>query len=233
MSILAIDVGGSDLKLCTLDDDGVEVTSVTRTPTPRPATPDSVIAAVIDFADHHRPFDRVALGFPGVVIDGVAMNAPNLDEGWDAVPLAARVSDGLGCPVRAANDADVAGLGVLATEPDAGRGVELVITLGTGMGSGLFVDGKLVPNLELGHHPLAQGRTYEQWLGKAGLEELGVDAWRERLLQALGVIRRIFNPQKVYLGGGNARFLTGDQLPDRVRIVGNRPGLIGGASLYR
>ncbi len=229
---LSVDVGGSDLKLATLDPTGAVIAGPLKTPTPRPATPEAILGTITEAAAPLRPFDRVAVGFPGVVVAGVAMNAPNLDHGWDAVAVGARLTETLGCQVRVANDADVAGLGVLATESDAARGVELVITLGTGMGSSLFVDGALVANLELGQHPFDQGRSYEGWLGNARLRETGIDGWRQRLLDALGLLQRTFGTRRIYLGGGNARLVLTEQLPDGVRVVGNRLGLVGGFYLY-
>ena len=229
---LAVDVGGSDLKLATLGVGGVTLTETTRTPTPRPATPARVLEAIVSAASDHRPFDRVAVGFPGVVENGYALNAPNMDGAWDEIAIEQRLSSKLACPVVVANDADVAGLGVLNTVTDSGRGVELVITLGTGLGAGLFVDGRLVPNLELGHLPFDGGRTFEGWLGKAGLAELGRERWQQRLVEALSVIRRAFNPARVYLGGGHARLVDASILPSWVTIVGNRPGLLGCAFLY-
>ena len=108
----------------------------------------------------------------------------------------------------------------------------MVITLGTGMGSALFVDGILVPNLELAHHPFAEGKSYEQWLGNRSLEELGQSVWQEWLVKAIDQMRHTFNFDVLYLGGGNSRLLKGWNLPADVRLVDNIAGLLGGIALW-
>src|SRR5439155_15374288 len=105
-----------------------------------------------ELAKAHGSFDRVSVGFPGVVRRGITLNAPNLNGKWGGFHLADALTKKLGVRVRAANDADVQGYGVIS-----GEGVELVITLGTGFGSGLFVDGKLVSNLDIDNHLLKDG----------------------------------------------------------------------------
>ena len=102
-------------------------------------------------------------------------------------------------PVRVANDAGVQGLGVVE-----GRGVEMVITLGTGMGCALFLDGRYVPNLELAHHPFQKGKTYEDYVGMKTLEKVGKKKWNRHVAKVLAQIEPIWNPRKIFLGGGNA-----------------------------
>src|SRR5947208_5702702 len=150
---LAIDIGGTGIKALILSATGKPLTERSRVKTPRPATPQAVINAIVEMAKQQGEFDRVSVGFPGVVRRGVTVTAPNLNGKWGGFHLADALSKKLGVPVRVANDADVHGLGVIA-----GDSVELVITLGTGFGSGLFLDGKLVPNLELGHDPFQKDK---------------------------------------------------------------------------
>jgi len=114
----------------------------------------------------------------------------------------------------------------------AGHGVELVVTLGTGFGSGLFVDGKLVPNLEIGHHPLQKGKTYEDLLGDAALKKVGKKKWNRRLVRAIQTLDPTFNYDRLYVGGGNAARIT-VKLPPNVKIVSNVAGLLGGLALWR
>lgn len=222
---LAIDIGGTGLKLLVLDPSGRPLTDHVRVPTPRPATPDAVLD-VIQEAAADLSFDRISCGFPGVVVDGSTLNAPNLDPGWAGFPLADALSTRLGAPARVANDADVQGFGAIQ-----GRGVELVVTLGTGVGGALFTDGRLVPNLELGHAPFRDGRSFEEVLGLENLEQIGVDAWRSALTQAIGIWTALFNPRTLYLGGGNARLVG--ETPDGVQVVDNRAGLVGGLALWQ
>lgn len=224
---LAIDVGGTGLKMIALDDAGVPLSERTRVLTPRPAEPGPIVDALVAMAPAHGRRDRVSVGFPGVVLGGVVSTAPNLDGAWSGFPLAATLEARLGCPVRVANDADVQGHGVIE-----GEAVELVLTLGTGMGASLFVDGHLVPNLEMGHHPFEEGRTYEESLGKAALEEVGKKVWNQRLRRALATLQALFNPRQIHIGGGNAKKVKGD-LPPGVRLVDNRAGLLGGIALWR
>lgn len=226
MRTLAIDIGGTGLKMLVLDEHGEPQTERTRVFTPSPATPQNVITALAGSAEAHRPFDRIAVGFPGVVVDGVTLNAPNLYPSWTGFPLASALQERLGAPARVANDADVQGYGAIE-----GKGVELVVTLGTGVGGALFVDGILVPNLELGHAPFERGKSFEQVLGKAGLKSIRKKAWRKALDRALRIWLALFNPRRLYLGGGNAKKVR--ELPDeRVVLVDNQAGLLGGIRLW-
>ena len=224
MRTLAIDIGGTGLKMLVLDDTG-PVTERTRVLTPAPATPHAVMQALASMAPAHRPYDRISCGFPGVVVDGVTLNAPNLHPTWAGFPMADQLREVLGAPARVANDADVQGYGAME-----GQGVELVVTLGTGLGSALFLNGQLVPNLELGHAPFRQGKSYEQVLGKAGLEASGKKAWRKALAEAIGTWQRLFNYRRLFIGGGNAKKVK--EVPGNVVIVDNRAGLLGGIALW-
>lgn len=223
---LAVDVGGTGIKALVLDDEGQALAPRQRELTPRPAVPEAILATIQTLAAAQE-FDRVAVGFPGVVRRGVTITAPNLHPDWHGFPFAERLSAVLGKPVRVANDADVQGFGAIQ-----GSGLEMVLTLGTGMGSSLFVDGILVPNLELAHHPFLEGKTYEEWLGQASLERIGVEDWRTWLDRAIAQIRHTFNFDVLYLGGGNARMLDQATLPDDVRVVQNIAGLLGGIALW-
>lgn len=224
---LAVDIGGTGTKVLVLDDQGDAIAPRDALPTPRPATPAAVIDVIATLAARQPEYDRVAVGFPGVVMQGVTHTAPNLHLDWRGFPLERELSARLGKPVRVANDADVQGFGAIE-----GTGLEMVLTLGTGLGSALFIDGILVPNLELAHHPFAGNRTYEEWLGQRALEELGDAGWQNKLDEAIDLIRRIFNFNVLYLGGGNARKLDPAHMPADVKIVPNIAGLLGGIALW-
>lgn len=223
---LAVDIGGSGIKVMILDEQGNPLTERERVETPNPATPDAVIHAVIGLAAG-KAFDRVSVGFPGVVRKGVTETAVNLHPDWIGFDLGAVLIQQLDRPVRVANDADIQGLGAVS-----GEGVELVITLGTGIGAALFVDGKLVPNLELGHHPFRKGETYEQQLGRAALDSIGKKRWNNRLERAIDLLERIYNYDLLYLGGGNTKKID-FVLPPNVKIAPNVTGLLGGITLWR
>ncbi len=224
---LAVDIGGSGIKVIVLDRDGNPQSERTRVETPRPATISAVIGATLDLAASLGDFDRVSVGFPGVVRDGVTKTAVNLTPEWVGFDLATALSNHWGKPVRVANDADIQGFGAIS-----GRGVELMITLGTGFGSALFLDGLLVPNLELGHHNFRHSKTYEEQLGRAALDKVGKDKWNERLEKAIASLQSLFNYDYLYIGGGNAKKVDLN-LPSNVKVVSNETGLLGGIALWR
>ena len=224
---LTVDIGGSGIKVMVLDEAGNPLTERSRQDTPQPPKPDVVIDVIAQLAAGQGEFHRVSVGFPGVVRSGVIYTAVNLDPDWVEFDLASALSERLGKPVRVANDADVQGLGAISS-----KGVELVITLGTGFGSALFVDGKLVPNLEMGHHRFRKGESYEEQLGRATLDKVGQKKWNERLEKAIASLEHLFNYEYLYIGGGEAKKVT-LELPPNVKIVPNVNGLLGGIALWR
>jgi len=223
---LSLDVGGSGIKGMVLDLEGNPLNDKVRIRTPRPATPKAVLRTIGKVATRQPEFDRISVGFPGVVEFGVVKTAPNLDGDWSDVPLADEIEKLTGKPCRAANDADVQGYGAIE-----GKGVEMVLTLGTGMGSAIFSNGHLVPNLELGHHPFRDGKTYEDLLGDAARKAAGKTQWKRWVKQAIEQILPIWNPRRLYLGGGNASKLR-MKLPERVVIIPNVAGILGGIRLW-
>jgi len=225
---LSIDIGGTGLKMLVLDPMGTALDERKRVPTPRPATPGAVIEALRALITGQPAFDRVSVGFPGVVHDGVVWTAPNLHRSWRGVSLAKALREITGRPVRVANDADVQGYASVE-----GHGVEMVLTLGTGLGSALFVDGTLVPNLELGHHPFRNKRTYEDYVGKAALRAVGKKRWRRRVARVIAQIEPIWNYRLLHIGGGNVKLLHPEKMPDNVRLHSNLGGVLGGIALWR
>src|SRR5450759_2746615 len=162
---LAIDIGGSHLKAGVLNPAGEMIAGPQRVETPKPAKPAAVVAALVELARPLGLFDRISVGFPGVVRAGLVLTAPNLrTKDWHRFPLAAELARHLGKPARMLNDASIQGLGVIS-----GRGLECVLTMGTGMGFALFEDGRLGPHLEMSQHPVAARKTYDQYVGNAAL----------------------------------------------------------------
>lgn len=223
---LAIDIGGTGLKALLLGMDGKALTERVRVETPRPATPSAIVPAIVELVRPLGAFDRISIGFPGVVVDGVALTAPNLHKQWRGFDLAGAITERFGRPVRVLNDAGVQGYGVVE-----GRGVELVLTLGTGLGCALYHDGHYVPNLELAHHPFRGGKTYEDYVGAKALHRVGKKKWNRRVAKVLAQIQPIWNPRRIYLGGGNAKHLS-IELPGNVTITSNIAGLTGGIELW-
>jgi polyphosphate glucokinase len=224
---LAIDIGGTGLKALILGADGTALTDRVRVDTPRPATPEAVLTALFQLIEPLGAFDRVSVGFPGVVMEGVTKSAPNLHETWRGFDLARVIADKTGSPTRVLNDAGVQGFGVID-----GKGLEMMLTLGTGMGCALFIDGKYVPNLELAHHPFRGRKTYEQYIGAKALDKVGKKKWNKRVLKVVRQIEPVWNPRKIYLGGGNAKHLK-IKLPANVKVTSNIAGLLGGVALWR
>jgi polyphosphate glucokinase len=198
---LAIDVGGTGLKASVIDDSGKLLTDRVRVDTPVGAPPREVVEALVRLVTPLGTYDRVSVGFPGVVREGRVLTAPNLDnKGWKGFDLAGGLGRALGKPVRVANDADVQGLAVIA-----GKGVEMVITLGTGFGTGLYLDGRLGPHLELSHHPFRKGETYDEHLGNAARKKVGNKKWNKRVRKAIDELRSLTSFDHLYIGGGNAK----------------------------
>ncbi|HEX3810091.1 MAG TPA: ROK family protein [Rhizomicrobium sp.] len=226
--ILGIDIGGTGLKAAVIDTKGKLVSKRVRTPTPRHCPPKIMVKTLAKLVAPLPAYDHIAIGFPGVVRDGHVLTAPNLGtKDWAGFALARALSKALKAPARMINDADMQGLAVVR-----GRGIELVVTLGTGIGTALFDHGKLAPHMELAHHPLHSNKTYDEYLGDHELKKIGRNKWSKRVLKTIGILHTLLNYDHLYLGGGNAKKLTG-KLPARTTRVSNTAGVEGGAALWR
>jgi polyphosphate glucokinase len=225
---LAVDTGGTGIKMMALDAEGKPLTERIREATPTPATTTAVLAVFDKIKAQMPAFDRVSVGFPGVIKHGKTFTAANLDPSWIGFPLQETLEKSWKKPVRVCNDAAVQGYGAVK-----GEGVELMLTLGTGMGSALFTSGRLCPGLELAHHIWRKKeRTYEDYLGKRGFEKYGVEKWNTLLQEAIETTCKLFNWDTLYIGGGNAKKIT-FKLPENVKVVSNEDGLLGGVALWR
>jgi polyphosphate glucokinase len=224
---LAIDIGGTRLKAGLLDVKGALVGGPNRVNTPPHPTPLVVVEALVGLAGPLGDFDRISVGFPGVVRQGQVLTAPNLGtQDWHNFPLAASLNEKLGKPVRMLNDAEVQGLGVIS-----GKGLECVITLGTGMGFALFENGRPAPHLELSQHPIHKGKTYDQFIGVVAYREVGKARWNRRLRRVLAAITTLVGFDTLYIGGGNAKQID-IPLAANMQIVGNEAGITGGVKLW-
>lgn len=223
---LAIDIGGSGLKAMLLDPAGTPVSDRQRVPTPEPAVPETVLEGLHELCQLLPGFDRVSVGFPGVIKHGTTLGAFNLHPTWAGFALQTELEKRWKKPVRVANDAAVQGYGAVK-----GNGVELVLTLGTGLGSSLFTNGHLCPGLELGHHPWHK-KTYEDYLGRRGLDKFGKKHWNKLLQEAIEQTARLFNWDHLYLGGGNAKKIE-FRPPENVTIISNETGILGGVKLWQ
>jgi polyphosphate glucokinase len=224
---LAVDVGGTGLKVSLLDAKGRMMTDRLRVPTPYPCLPDVLLRAIAELAQQGPRFDRISLGFPGVIRDGCVITAPHFGtEIWCGHDLTAALTQHLGKPARVLNDAEVQGLGIVK-----GHGLEVVVTLGTGVGSAVFSDGRLAPHLELGQHPLHKGGTYNDYVGNDARKALGAKRWNRRVHKMIATVDTLLNYDVLYLGGGNSANID-FKLPANVRIASNDTGLTGGICLW-
>lgn len=224
---LGIDIGGTHLKASVLGADGQMIEEAVRIATPHPSQPAAVVELLIELVKPLGAYDRISVGFPGVVRRGRVLTAPNLGTpDWRGFALPGVLQQRLGKPVRMMNDATVQGLGVIT-----GRGLECVITLGTGMGFALFDRGFPAPHLELSQHPVHKGETYDQWIGDAALKDVGTKTWNRRVRKAIGIIETLVNYDTLAIGGGNARKIE-FTLPENARTVSNDAGITGGVRLW-
>jgi polyphosphate glucokinase len=237
---LAIDVGGTGLKASVLDTEGRKIVNRVRTKTPYPCPP-RVLIRELDKLTHDLPrWDRVSVGFPGFVRAGRVLNAPNLStkrgpgtalsqklvQKWAGFPLASELEGRLGKPTRLMNDADMHALAVIS-----GEGLELVITLGTGLGTAAFIDSSPAPHLELALMPFRGGGTFQDQLGNRTRRRIGNRRWNKRVLEAVEIFDALLHFDRLYVGGGNAKKLDID-LGHRVELVDNSAGILGGIKLW-
>jgi polyphosphate glucokinase len=226
LKILAIDIGGSHVKVTVLDENGNMLSDYIKADTPSPANPDNIIQVIKELIKD-LTYDRISVGFPGYVRDSIVGTAPNLDDAaWRKYDLGKKLEDELGKPARVVNDADMQGLGIAS-----GKGLELVVTLGTGLGSALLLDGVLLPHLELAHHPITKSKDYDAYMGDKEMEKIGKKKWNLRMERVFKTLKTVFNYDHLYIGGGNSRELTVD-LDDNMTIVTNKDGIKGGARLW-
>ena len=241
---LAVDCGGGGIKASVLDDAGTLRAPAVRVPTPYPLPPERLVATLMDIAAALPPANRITVGMPGMIRHGVVMTTPHyvtrsgphsrvlpeLVTAWSDFDMEAAVAAALGLPALVLNDAEVHGAGVVA-----GSGVELVLTLGTGLGSALFDGGVLAPHLELSQAPVRWGTSYDTYVGQLERIRLGDGRWSRRVRRVVDGLRPVFWWDRLYLGGGNSRQITPlvlSRLGDDVVVVPNSAGIVGGVRAW-
>lgn len=225
---LGLDIGGTGLKASVLDVNGRMTVDRVRVPTPRGCTPEQMVDALAGLVKPLPAFDRISIGFPGVVRNGRVITAPHFGNAiWRGFPLQQKLGERLGKPARLSNDAEVQGLGIIE-----GHGLEVVLTLGTGVGSAVFAGGRMTPHLELAHHPIHKSETYNEYLGAAARKKIGTKKWNRRVFRMISIVETLLNYDTLYLGGGNAANVEADKLPDNVKIESNDRGITGGLRLW-
>jgi polyphosphate glucokinase len=237
--VFGVDIGGTGIKGAPVDlDRGDLAQERLKIPTPVPATPQAVIDGVQEVVAAFGWRGPLGVTFPGVVVDGVTRTAANVDAGWVGLDARKLIGERLGLPVVVLNDADAAGIAEMTYGAGRGRGgTVIVLTLGTGIGSAVFVDGHLVPNTELGHLEL-HGHDAEKRASVKAREdqELTWEHWAHRLTKYLAHVEMLFSPDLFVLGGGVSRkperfmpFIQGisaEVVPAELR---NNAGIVGAA----
>jgi polyphosphate glucokinase len=241
---LAIDVGGTGLKASVLSKDGTMAADRVKVATTYPVTPDEMVAQLTKLVQPLPESDRVSCGFPGMVRNGHILSAPHfvtkkgpgsevdkkLVAAWADFDMASALSASLGKPTKVANDADVQGAAVVK-----GGGLEVVITLGTGFGTAVFMDGNLMPHLEVAHQPFRKNQTYNDQLGEAARKKIGDHHWNKRVRAAITCLNGLFFFDHLYIGGGNGSRVDRDELGDlleKITVVDNTAGILGGIKLW-
>ncbi|MEV7390067.1 MULTISPECIES: polyphosphate--glucose phosphotransferase [unclassified Streptomyces] len=241
MQIFGVDIGGSGIKGAPVDlDKGDLAQERCKVLTPHPATPDGVADGVKQVVDHFGWRGPVGLTFPGVISDGTHIRtAANVDKSWIDTDARTLFSERLGgLPVTVVNDADAAGVAEIEFGAGRGRrGVILLLTFGTGIGSALFVDGELVPNTELGHLEL-DGHDAEKKASSKAKEDndLSWEQWGGRVNKYLAHVEMLFTPDLFIIGGGVSRkaekflpYLTGVKAEIVPAQLQNNAGIVGAA----
>jgi polyphosphate glucokinase len=205
VQILGIDIGGSGIKGALVDVvKGELVTERHRIPTPQPATPDAVADVVGELVKHFDYSGPVGCTFPAVVKRGVTLTAANVDNGWIGIDAEGLFVEKTNCSFLVLNDADAAGIAEFTFGEGAGNlGTVIVLTLGTGIGSAIFVNGNLLPNTEFGHMEL-KGMEAEHYAADSARkrEDLSWKKWGKRVDRVLAELDKLFWPDLYIIGGG-------------------------------
>jgi polyphosphate glucokinase len=238
VEILGIDIGGSGVKGAPVDvEKGTLLTERKRIPTPQPPTPDALGDVVAEVARHFKWQGPIGCTFPGVIKAGVVYTAANIDESWVGLNGRKLLEEKSGCPMIFLNDADAAGMAEMEFGAGQGhQGVVIMLTFGTGIGSAIFVDGRLLPNTEFGHMEIRGKDAEYRASDRARTEkELSWERWAERVNEFLGRMEMLFSPDLFIIGGGvskkHDKFLP--LLKTRAEIAPaqllNEAGIIGAA----
>jgi polyphosphate glucokinase len=241
---LAIDCGGGGIKASVLDEAGTMRAHPIRVPTPYPLTTELFVQTLVDLAAQLPKADRATVGMPGMIRHGVVITTPHyitksgprtrvlpeLVAQWEGFDARAALETALGIPARVLNDAEVHGAGVIA-----GQGLELVLTLGTGLGCAIYDGGHLAPHLEMSQAPVRWGLSYDTYIGEHERRRLGDALWSRRIARVVEGLRPVFMWDRLYIGGGNSRHITPivlAKLGDDVVIVPNTAAMVGGARAW-
>ena len=237
---LAIDIGGTGLKASVLDAQGQMTADKVRMDTPYPCPPATLVSSLTSLVEPLPKAHRVSVGFPGLVRQGTVIEVPSLSRreyggprdpefaaAWSGFDLESALAQAFGLPTKVLNDADVQGCAVIE-----GNGLEFVMTLGTGVGTALFNEGVLLPHMELSHGPFKDGLTFDLALGEAARKDIGNARWTKRVRKAIRAFDDMLYFRKIYIGGGNAKRLSADDIGTKGQVVSNTAGILGGIRVW-
>ncbi len=226
--ILSIDIGGSHTKATVLNSNGDFLQEYKKQTTPKPASPEKVMDLIKELTQAFPEYDKISAGFPGYIKEGVVKTAPKLGTDlWKDYDLQKSLEQMLGKPALVINDADLQGIALAS-----GKGLEMVITLGTGFGSAIIHDGLLLPHLEMSLHPITKRKTYNDYIGEDALLKIGKERWNKRMKRVISILKTVFNYDHLFISGGNAQILT-IKLDENISIEDNKDGIKGGAILWK
>lgn len=241
---LAIDCGGGGIKGTVLDADGALLAQPVRSVTPYPLPPERLVGVIVSLAAQLPAATRVTVGMPGMIRAGRVVTTPHyvcragprtrvvpeLVDAWADFDMRAAVSGALGVPAIVLNDAEVHGYGLIE-----GTGLEMVITLGTGLGNAVFHEGVLAPHMELSQAPVKWGLSYDDYLGEHERIRLGDSHWSRRVRNVIEGFYPVLMWDRLYIGGGNARRITplvAGRFSGNVVLAPNSAGLTGGVRAW-
>ena len=241
---LAVDCGGGGIKASVLDAAGTMHAHPVRAATPYPLPPERLVDTIAALAEQLPTAERATVGMPGMIRHGVVVSTPHyvtragprtrvlpeLVTKWAGCDLRQQLSERLGIPALVLNDAEVHGAGVVA-----GAGLEMIITLGTGLGNAIFDGGRLAPHAELSRGLARWGLSFDEYIGEHERLRLGDAMWSRRVRQVVEAFRPVYLWDRLYIGGGNSRRITPQvvaKLGDDVVIVPNTAGIIGGVRAW-
>ncbi len=241
---LCIDCGGGGIKGSVVDGFGTVISPPVRKRAPYPMPPHVLLRAIADIAKELPPAARITVGMPGMIRHGRVIETPHyvtkdgprskvlpeLVTAWANFNMKSAVEKEFGLPTIVLNDAEVAGAGVVT-----GTGLEMIITLGTGLGNAIFDNGRLAPHAELSQGLVRWGMTYDDYIGEHERLRLGDAHWSRRVRRVIDSLRPVYVWDRLYLGGGNAsRIITSERnpLPQNVIFVQNEAGIFGGVRTW-
>ena len=244
VTTLTVDCGGTGIKASVLDKTGKVLIDFPYLKTPYPLSPSKLIGIIQDFVKADLRIKRVTVGLPGMIRNGkvvviphyINTNGPrsavdpNLKKAWHGFDMQSILQKRLKIPTLVLNDAEVHAAAVIE-----GKGLETVLTFGTGLGSTIFSDGNLAPHLEISHATIRYGKSIDTWIGEQARRRMGNQLWSRRVKSLIHELYPMIIWDKLYIGGGNAQRISKSALKSfdyKVKIIPNSAGVTGGVKAW-